>query len=190
MRLLNMTCPACGASIENISGRVAICEYCESRYALEEEEAGAFAGIDDEADDSDFDGESSSLSMADYAAKVCADFIEEVGEGGSFRDTNKIRRGLEIRDGEDVYLIHDDTLLKSGKDGFAITDCGLHCRDMAEAPIFVAWESFAKADSPRQDGSHILSGKKLICYFTDDANLMPDLLSIYKKLHKHAKRCF
>ena len=62
MKLVDMKCPSCGGIIDqNFTGNMVACEYCGSRYFLEDVEADAFQ--DDAAyDDYDVD---SSLPMAE-----------------------------------------------------------------------------------------------------------------------------
>ena len=184
MKLVDLRCPACGGTIERkTASNVVVCEYCESRYFFDDEEADALQEdvFEEECE------EASSLSMADYAEQACASFLESF-DNGSFRETPKIVRGLGIEDGEVIFLIHDDTFMKSGKNGFAITDRGLHCRDMGEAATFTDWASFAKLDAPAEDGCYIRCDGKSVCYYTDDSDLLPELMKLYKRLHRYALR--
>jgi hypothetical protein len=120
VQLVDLKCPACGGIIsQRITSRMITCEYCNSRFALDDDEADAFIEDDEEYYEEE-DEAASSLSMADFAAQACEDFLDEVGNSSSFNSSPKILRGLEVGD-EEVFLIHDDTLFKSGKNGFAIT---------------------------------------------------------------------
>lgn len=47
---------------------------------------------------------------------------------------------LKIPAGEEIFLIHDDTMMHSGKNGFAITDHGFYCRKLWENTTFVSYE--------------------------------------------------
>ena len=184
MKLVDMRCPACGGIIaRNSKGKMVTCEYCGSRYMLDDEEDEAFR---EEVAEDEYE-EDSSLSMAEYAEQACADFLASF-DNGSFKETRKIVRGLDVGDGEDIYLIHDDTFMKSGKNGFAITDRGLYCRELAEEATFTDWHAFARLDDPCLDGSYVRCASKSVCYFTDDSDMMPELLNLYRKLHRHAVR--
>lgn len=185
MQFIEMKCPACGGIIDQkITSRMVTCEYCGSRFALDGDEADAL--IEDVYDGYE-EEESSSLSMVDYAAEVCEEFAAEYGDSGSFRSSPKILRGLGVADGEDVFLIHDDTFMKSGKNGFAITERGLYCRELAEGATFHDWSSFAKMSEPDLEDSCVKCGHSSVCYFTDDSDLMGPLLDVYLKLYKHAQ---
>ena len=183
MKLIDTKCPACGGAIApSSSGNMVVCEYCGSRFILDDEEASAF-----QEDVGYSDYVESSLSMADYAAEACEDFLASV-DNDSFRETPKILKGLGVGSGENVYLIHDDTFMKSGKNGFAITECGLYCREMGEQATFTDWATYAGLEEPDLDGSYIRCDDASVCYFTDDSDLMPELLVLYRKLYRHAMR--
>lgn len=183
MKLIDMKCPACGGLItRNSEGKMVICEYCGSRYLLDDE-ASVFQE-DAAYDDLEVD---SSLPMVEYAEQACASFLENF-DNGSFNEARKIVRGLGVGDGEDIFLIHDDTFMKSGKNGFAITDRGLYCRELSEEATFVDWQTFARLADPVLDNSYIRCAGKSVCYYTDDSDLLPELLKLYRNLHRHALR--
>ena len=186
MQLLDMRCPACGGVIDQrITGKIITCEYCGSRFALDDDEASAFI----ESPDDEYENEpASSLSMVDFAAEACEQFLLRSGKEDSFRSTQKILRGLDVASGDDVFLIHDDTFMKSGKNGFAIADSGLYCREMGEKATFHDWATFAKLDAPELDGCYIRCNGVAVCYFTDDNDLLPNLLDLYQRLYRHAKQ--
>lgn len=186
MQLLTLKCPGCGAVMDQkITSRVLTCEYCGSRIALDGDEADAF--IESDCDEHEEEKRGSSSSMADYAAEVCEEFLENFDNGDRFKSTSKILNGLGVGD-EDVYLIHDDTLFKSGKNGFAISEDGLYVRDLGEEALFYDWDTLADLDEPEVDNGYIRCGDDIICYFTCDNNVMPALKRLYQKLQKHAKK--
>jgi transcription elongation factor Elf1 len=186
MQLLDLKCPSCGAVIDQrITSRIVTCQYCGSRFALEGDEAEAF--IERGNDHPDEEERGSSSSMADYAAEVCKEFLESFDNGDRFKSSSKILDGLGVG-GEDVYLIHDDTLFKSGKNGFAITENGLYVRDLGGKALFYDWATFAGLDEPEADNGYIKCDDDIICYFTCDNNVMPALQRLYRKLHKHAEK--
>lgn len=181
MRLIDMKCPACGGIIgRKPASDIATCEYCGSLIFFDDDEPGEFQG-------DDAYGEDSPLSMVDYAEKACADFLADF-DSNSFREAPKIVRGLGICDGDRIFLIHDDTFMKSGKNGFAVTDRGLYCREMSEQATFMDWQTFAGLKQPDLDGCYIKCANRSVCYFTDDSDLLPELLKLYHRMHWHATR--
>jgi len=185
VQLLDLKCPSCGAVIDQrITNRVITCGYCGSRFALDDDEAKLFIESADDGYYEDEDGGASS-DMAAFAAEACEEFLENFDSGDRFKSTSKILDGLGVGD-EDVFLIHDDTLFKSGKNGFAISEEGLYVRDLGEDALFYDWDTFADLDEPEADNGYIKCGDDIVCYFTCDDDVLKALKRLYRKLYKHA----
>ena len=185
MQLLNMRCPSCGASVAHrLGGRIVTCEYCGSRIVLEGENLDEF--LKDMAESVEED-EFSGLSMPRFAEQVCREFLDNTDHRNTFKDTPKIRRGLEVKDGETVYLIHDDTMLNNGKNGFAVTNRGIYCRSFGGDADFIDWETFAKLEAPKESDSYIACGKRNVCYYTDSRDVRSEqLMPLFQRLYRHA----
>ena len=183
MRLLDIKCPSCGASLGAPSvNQVMVCEYCGTRFLPDEGDA-PDKGVAWAAESAAASG----MSMESYAAQLCEELLIEAGES-SFKSAPKIMKGLNIGSDEKVFLIHDDTFMKSGKNGFAITDKGLHIRGQGEDASFLDWREFSKLGEPEDAGAgNIKCGARLVCYFTDDNEIFDLLLPMYQKLLRHAK---
>ena len=186
MKLLNITCPSCGASVtDRVNSKRVTCAYCGSIFLVDGEGDDSLL---DAAEEALQDEAPSDLSMPAYAAQVCEDFLAGTDQA-SFKDTPKVRAGLKIKDGDSVLLIHDDTLFKSGKNGFAITRRGIYCRGMYEEADFLDWATFAKLDEPaEQSGGYISCGQRNVGYFTGNDDIQGELLTLFRKLHRHAGR--
>ncbi len=157
-----------------------MCEYCETQFVLDADMADAVAGAEEVDEYAEYYGQWD--SMAHFAADACSEVREELGDD-YFVVSNKIFDGLGIGD-EDVYLIHDDSMLGRGKNGFAITENGLLCREMGEsAATFFDWSTFSQYDQPYADGSNVAVNGISICYYTDDSDVIPYLLGLYQMLH-------
>ena len=171
MQTIAISCPACGATFSGpLTGRLITCEYCGTRYSLSKDEFEALG-----------------LADAGDADEVPADdYVDQ----SSFASAGKILRGLAIPDGSEVYLIHDDTMFKTGKNGFAITNDGLYCREFAEKTInFVNWKGLAECEELTCEDCYIRVDGMSVCYFTDDSDVLKDgLLKLYQKLHNHARK--
>ncbi len=191
MQIVVVNCPACGGSYDGrLTSRFVTCEYCGTRFALSEDELNAlgFTDADDDGlDDEDLEPDTSSDPMDVFAREACEASLKGVDES-LFASSTKIVRGLNIRDGDDIYLIHDDTLFKSGKDGFAITSSGLYCREMGERSAhFVSWSDFAQGGKPELIDSYIRQDGTSICYFSDSNDVRDDVLvPLYRRLYRHA----
>jgi hypothetical protein len=201
MQIVSVQCPACGGVYGGrVTSKFITCEYCGSRYALSQSELGAFGFVDadgDGYDDNDSYRAPKTGRLSSYgseplyavAEKECEKFLDDPDvDRGHYSSTRKILQGLDIKNNDDVYLIHDDTLFKSGKNGFAITYSGLYCREMAEGSAhFISWDQFKQGDRPRIDDSYIRQRKTSICYFTDDSDERELLLDLYVRLWQHAQ---
>jgi len=199
MQIVMASCPACGGRYDGrITSRFVTCEYCGSRFALSPEELEALGFVDADGDGFDDNDdapktvkqfeEASSEPMTEYARKACNDFLNDRSvDQDSFESTHKIRTGLGV-DGHDIYLIHDDTLFKSGKNGFAITSRGFSCREMGDGKAhFISWDDLAEGAEPTLDDSYIRQGNTSLVYFTDDSDVREGpLFKLVKKLYKHA----
>ena len=186
MKLMSMQCPSCGGVIDSaIKSRIVVCEYCGSRFVLDGDGANDFV----ESIAASFEEEdTSSASMPQFAEEACKEYLCSA-DADHFESSRKILKGLGIDSDERVFLIHDDTMFKSGKNGFAITEHGLYCRDMGEPnTVFTSWSDLARFDQLELDGCHIQYRDRLLCYFTDDNDMLEPLYNLYKKLHRHARK--
>jgi len=199
MQMITATCPAClGSFGGRVTSRYITCAYCGTRFALGKDELDAMGFVDadgDGFDDNDVDGFDAELEedtgsdpMYIFARDACAALLEDV-DASYFSSSNKIVRGLGITGGE-IYLIHDDTMFKSGKDGFAITSDGIYCREMGEKTAhFVSWEKLASGKALKLDGSYIRQGATSLCYFSDNSDVCEDeLFPLFRRLYNHARR--
>lgn len=97
------------------------------------------------------------------------------------KSLEKLRVHLGIPSDELVLLAHDDTLLKNGKDGFALTRSGIYARELLEKAVFTDWNTFAreKLDGARVDG-------KTVYYFTGPGR--QELEQFFEDLHRTMKK--
>lgn len=87
---------------------------------------------------------------------------------------------------EDVYLGHDDTLFKSGKNGFAITEYGIYCREMfGSYTNYVSFEELGNVENIYINGSEIYADGQIIAYITASSDEKEDL----KKLFEDIRTC-
>ena len=198
MRTLSAICPACGGVYDGkVTSRFITCEYCGTRFARTKDELEALGFVDadgDGFDDNDaFDGivdvDESDAPMPEFAREACQAYLN-IADKSYFLTSNKIVRGLGIAAGNEIFLIHDDTMFKTGKNGFAITREGMYCRNFGEKTTnFVSWQEFAKGQPLRLDGGYILQGHVSLCYFTDSTAVCEsELMPLYRRLYNHARK--
>ena len=201
MQTISSKCPSCGGVYSgNLTSRFMTCEYCGTRFALSSEELKAIGFVDRDGDG--FDDRDSPLGrwaaeddannepMYAFARDVCDEFLSSGVNRDSFKPTDKIIRGLGLGDDDELYLVHDDTLFKSGKNGFAITSRGLYCREMGEsAAHFVSWDDFARRGRPGLEGASFYQDGVSICYFTDNSEVREGALApLFERLYAHARK--
>mgnify|MGYP005791678489 CR=1 FL=1 len=95
---------------------------------------------------------------------LCEDFAKKYPNHYSAGITSALKKGLGITT-ETVYLSHDDTFRKSGKNGFAVTDQGFFCRNIFSAAQAMTFEQFKAADNISDFRSGIIyaDGQPIVC---------------------------
>ena len=188
MKVVSIRCPSCSAGYDGpIKSGLLTCEYCGTRFAFDAKELESMGLLEEETFEEAEEQEELPL-LKDFAEEACQKFFDKVGYD-EFKYTDTIAKGLGIDDYEDVFLIHDDTLFNTGKNGFAITDYGFYCREMGEGEAhYLRWGDFAECGKPFIDGSLIKADGVSVAYFTGDSNVRDELCSLYRKFRKYAKK--
>lgn len=101
-----------------------------------------------------------------------------------FQCTPKLKAALGIAnmDDGDIYLARDDTVLKSGKNGFAITKNGIYCRDVAAKPTHVSFEMLACASKFTKKLSGGIYADKTIIALSSECG--KDLVQLFTDIAK------
>jgi|GEM_PF-1364749 len=201
MQIVSVNCPSCGGFYGGrVTSKFITCEYCGSRFALSKDELIALGFEDadgdgyDDGDTPDKHAREASVpayagSLCEYARDQCAEFLDKNKDDQStFRSTDKVLRGLNIQHEDEVYLIHDDTLFGSGKNGFAVTDSGMYCREFGDGSAhFVSWDDFTTGSRPELDDSYVRQDETSICYLTGDEELRHQLFDMFRRLWDYAQ---
>lgn len=90
--------------------------------------------------------------------------------------------GLDIND-QTVFLGHDDTWMKSGKDGFAITNKELACRYIFEDVKKISYETFLKSQTLKNTSDGIFADDIRIAYCCNSA-ANEELLKLYQDIQR------
>jgi Asp-tRNA(Asn)/Glu-tRNA(Gln) amidotransferase C subunit len=118
--------------------------------------------------------------------ELCDDLIQKHQEKYYSSITNKLRQGLEINANEEVYLSHDDTIFKSGKNGFAVTENGIYCRGFMEKTIYTSYLNFgatSKIYYKDKLKSELYADNNIVAYQSGMLRSEPDdLLAFFEKL--------
>ena len=121
--------------------------------------------------------------------EICRRFLfyrenQNINNGQKCRD--RLVEALQVPHEDKIYLLHDDTLLNTGKNGFAITDRGMYVRELMEKPQFMSWEDFRECTEIGRSGSSLKADKKSIIYMsgTESAlQLEAMLIAVYWSLN-------
>lgn len=122
-------------------------------------------------------------------AEICLKFLSyEENKGIDTGRKDNIINILKIPSGDTIYLIHDDSWFKRGKNGFAITDRGVYVKDIGEAADFVPWEEFRKCKNIESKSCYVTADGRKIAYITGGDRLRSQLerlfITIYKLLNE------
>lgn len=145
-------CPKCAGRLStSIEYNKRICPFCGAEFALDncdgiQEVEFRRLSINDDVPKQE------SINMETKVCydreELCKSFLSQIGnEVGKFKTTDKLRKGLRIPATEKVYLGHDDTFFKNGKNGFAIAESGIYCCILMEKMHYVSYSELSKCHS-------------------------------------------
>lgn len=98
--------------------------------------------------------------LDDYLEKVCDIFTSWHGYTGAYNYSSKLENKLDL-DGR-AYLMHDDTLMGTGKNGFAITDDGVFWIEIFERDVnHLSFDDLAREKVQYVSGGLKIHGKKV-----------------------------
>lgn len=121
--------------------------------------------------------------------KTCEEFLMMYGDS-KFDITYKLKEGLGIQYSNKIYLAHDDTLFKSGKNGFAITSDGIYCRNLMESYVnVVSYEKLAEADNIYWKDSNIYADGSCLAYFTGSDQEKDNLVELFLEIQLNVLGC-
>ena len=122
-------------------------------------------------------------------AEICQKFLSyEENKGIDTGRKDNIINTLKIPSGDTIYLVHDDSWFKRGKNGFAVTDRGVYVKDIGEAADFVPWEEFRKCKNIESKSCYVTADGRKIAYITGGDRLRSQVerlfITIYKLLNE------
>lgn len=124
----------------------------------------------------------------DEIRDLCADFLADTKDGfASYNSRQEKIAGetinkrlfqvLSIPDGDEVFLMHDDTLMSNGKNGFAITESGFYCKELFENLSIIRFKDLDVDDEVKQGNStvYINDTKRTVVYLSGSGNNLAKL---------------
>lgn len=139
------------------------------------------------------ESETLTAKAAEVAKRFCDSFLATHDSHYFQRSmSDKLKRGLgipQIKDSE-VYLAHDDTIFKTGKNGYAITKQGIYFRDMLKKAECLSYKELAEIDYiyrdfADDDGLMIhADGYVIPITIPNDDDVQKDLLNLFQNIAK------
>ena len=125
-------------------------------------------------------------SVVTDAVEIICKIFKNGQKESIYRVSDTLKKTLSITENEKVYLAHDDTWLKTGKNGFAITEEGIYCRGLGipkEAPLhYTSFRSLALCEQIHygDEACYIYADEYLLAYITGEEK--KDVLSLFEKI--------
>ena len=188
MKVIIANCPACGGRYDGeITTGILTCEYCGAKFALDSDER-EMLDYSDEGNYEEEEEEEEIQSMDEFASEACERFLSMVGTD-DFKRSDTLERKVGVEDFETVLICHDDTIFKTGKNGFVVTDYGLYCLEMGESePNYMHWGTLCECHKPYIEGSYVVVDGMKVAYYTGNDSVRDEICSLYRKLRKHARK--
>ena len=127
---------------------------------------------------------SGSNQASNDAVKVLCNKFLLSHNASLFKCTPKLKAALGIAnmDDSDIYLARDDTVLKTGRNGFAITKDGIYCRDIGAKATHISYEMLGCASRiTKKLGGTICADKTVIALSTESTK---DLILLFTNIAK------
>ena len=115
---------------------------------------------------------------------LCELFIKE-HDASQFDVSYKLKCGLGIQDCNKIYLAHDDTLFKNGKNGFAITSDGIFCRVFLELYTrYIPFTKLSKVSDIYWKNADIHADDNIIGYYCYSDSVKDDLVDLFWRIKR------
>lgn len=118
---------------------------------------------------------------------ICKKFL-------SYKDTEIVNNALnnkkvlinvlQIEPGDKIYILHDTSLFRRGKSGFAVTDKGIYVKEPWQDTQVVYWKDFKKYTKITRDGGAIIADGKAVAHFSGSKEVLLQLEVMFDAIHK------
>ena len=160
-----------------------------------------YALIDDEDDDDEDDDDEDDEDEGEYVDNIhtggkidkqilrtiqtlCNEFLR-VHPGSVFAVSPELLREHSVGKDEKVFLGHDDTLFHTGKNGFALTDKGIYCREMMEKTSFTSYAALEQTRGKIYDRfSCIYADNFKLAYISTERSTIKDLIALFQHIRE------
>lgn len=118
---------------------------------------------------------------------ICKKFL-------SYKDTEIVNNALnnkkvlinvlQIEPGDKIYILHDTSLFRRGKSGFAVTDKGIYVKEPRQDTQVVYWKDFKKYTKITRDRGAIIADGKAVAHFSSSEEVLLQLEVMFDAIHK------
>ena len=118
---------------------------------------------------------------------ICKKFL-------SYKDTEIVNNALnnkkvlinalQIEPGDKIYILHDTSLFRRGKSGFAVTDKGIYVKEPRQDTQIVYWKDFKKYIKITRDRGAIIADGKAVAHFSGSEEVLLQLEVMFDAIHK------
>ena len=91
---------------------------------------------------------------------------------------------LQIEPGDKIYILHDTSLFRRGKSGFAVTDKGIYVKEPWQDTQVVYWKDFKKYTKITRGGGAIIADGKAVAHFSGSKEVLLQLEVMFDAIHK------
>ncbi len=118
---------------------------------------------------------------------ICKKFL-------SYKDTEIVNNALnnkkvlinvlQIEPGDKIYILHDTSLFRRGKSGFAVTDKGIYVKEPWQDTQVVYWKDFKKYTKITRGRGAIIADGKAVAHFSGSEEVLLQLEVMFDAIHK------
>lgn len=113
---------------------------------------------------------------------LCTAFCAE-HNANEFVSSGALRSYLGVGKDEEIYLAHDDTLFKSGKNGFVISSSGIYCKDFTGSAVHTTYEVLRNAEKIYVQGKTLVcADNNILSYYTGSSRMIAELKSLFEAI--------
>lgn len=134
---------------------------------------------------------SENIDFNEQIEYMCEELKKKLYKAREFEVTDNFKMTMGIAD-EKIYLGHDDSLFKNGKNGYVITNKGIFCREIwSNKTIFTSFTDLANTSNAifEKDGRYY-ADNNLIAYHVNpkNKNILIDFLENIRKISREMNK--
>ena len=115
--------------------------------------------------------------------KMCCELFAIFHDESNFDASYKLKQTLDIEYCDEIYLAYDNTLFKNGKNGFAITSYGIHCKELfGSYTHYTSFSELTYASDIYWRDSSVYADNNVLAHYTGSNADKDDLVDLFKNI--------